>query len=102
MESWVDFLLLLGPDTEEEDGIGEGIWKGPHEGESWAHHKIWQSSQTVQSEREDRSLQVSCSRTEDETGDFEMKDRKKNRDHLLVSQASIASRWKGPLGVSDD
>lgn len=70
--------------------------------ESCAHHKIWQSPQRVESEREDRSLQVICSRTEDKTGDFEMKDRKKSRDHLLVSQASMASRWKGPLGISDD
>lgn len=68
----------------------------------WAHHKIWQNPQRVESEREDRSLQVICSRTEDETGNFEMKGRKKSRDHLLVSQASMASRWRGPLGIISD
>lgn len=49
----------------------------------------------MESEREDRPLQVVFYRARDETGELEMEDRKESEDHLPDSQAGVASGFLG-------
>lgn len=54
--------------------------------ENWLYHEGYQSLQGIESEKEDRPLQVVCYRAGDEMGRVELEDRKGSKYYVLDFQ----------------